>query len=265
VYAYENELGKLLERLDSVESNGDLEVREARREAVKGVEKALSAVESSVEQEISKNVEESEPVQATSSEEVVPYTVDDTVSAEVDMKLETGVEAGKIIEAERSGATKADPDVREQRALHRSIDTVYPEIDALVSARPLVSSDEVVRVRVTEDLLGSTAIASSTDEAQQLTLSQDVPVALPAVALQQSEDSSSSNYESPGTRDALESDVAAPGSSVDAQGIAEEIDTFLLPASKQVSSSHGRKVRSDDDPVIVGDDQSGDEWSEVDA
>ncbi|CCM05926.1 uncharacterized protein FIBRA_08164 [Fibroporia radiculosa] len=49
VHSYEHSLNKLLERLDSIDSRGDFEVRGRRREVVKEVERALREVESRVE------------------------------------------------------------------------------------------------------------------------------------------------------------------------------------------------------------------------
>ena len=45
VYKYESELSGLLEELDRIESHGDVEVRDKRKETVKAVEKALEGVE----------------------------------------------------------------------------------------------------------------------------------------------------------------------------------------------------------------------------
>ena len=50
VHAYEHALNSLLEKLDSIESGGDLEVRGRRKEVVNEVEKALKDVERKVEE-----------------------------------------------------------------------------------------------------------------------------------------------------------------------------------------------------------------------
>ena len=50
VHAYEHALNSLLEKLDSIESDGDLEVRGRRKEVVNEVEKALKEVERKVEE-----------------------------------------------------------------------------------------------------------------------------------------------------------------------------------------------------------------------
>ena len=44
VYKYENELNRLLEELDKIDSHGDAEVREKRKQVVKAIEKALEGV-----------------------------------------------------------------------------------------------------------------------------------------------------------------------------------------------------------------------------
>ena len=56
VYKYENELNGLLEELDKIDSRGDAEVREKRKEVVKAVEKALEAVERVVGEAIEKRL-----------------------------------------------------------------------------------------------------------------------------------------------------------------------------------------------------------------
>jgi len=54
VYKYENELNGLLEELDRIDSHGDAEVREKRKEVVKAVEKALEGVERVVGEAVEK-------------------------------------------------------------------------------------------------------------------------------------------------------------------------------------------------------------------
>jgi len=56
VYKYENELNGLLEELDRIDSHGDAEVRERRKEVVKAVEKALEGVEQGVGQAVEKRL-----------------------------------------------------------------------------------------------------------------------------------------------------------------------------------------------------------------
>lgn len=54
VYRYENELNGLLEELDRIDSQGDVEVREKRKEVVKAIDKALEGVERVVGEAIEK-------------------------------------------------------------------------------------------------------------------------------------------------------------------------------------------------------------------
>lgn len=56
VYKYENELSGLLEELDRIDSHGDAEVREKRKEVVKAVEKALEGVERMVSEAVEKKL-----------------------------------------------------------------------------------------------------------------------------------------------------------------------------------------------------------------
>ena len=56
VYRYENELNGLLEELDRIDSHGDAEVREKRKEAVKAIEKVLEGVERVVGEAVEKRL-----------------------------------------------------------------------------------------------------------------------------------------------------------------------------------------------------------------
>ena len=56
VYKYENELNGLLDELDRIDSHGDAEVREKRKEAVKAIEKALESVEQVVSEAVEKRL-----------------------------------------------------------------------------------------------------------------------------------------------------------------------------------------------------------------
>jgi len=86
VRAYEYALNGLLEKLDAMESDGNEEIRDARREAVKEVEKALEDVERKVKEraprattsEVTKeevkgyDVESEEPTTTPSTQDIQP-------------------------------------------------------------------------------------------------------------------------------------------------------------------------------------------------
>jgi hypothetical protein len=71
VRAYEHALNGLLEQLDAIESDGDEEVRNVRREVVREVERALEDVEQKVREQTPQA-----PVQEVTKEEVNGYEVE---------------------------------------------------------------------------------------------------------------------------------------------------------------------------------------------
>ena len=81
VYKYENELNGLLEELDKIDSNGDVEVREKRKEVVKAVEKALENVEHVVGEAVEKRLL-IVPTSSATDEPLKGYDVDDDVPEE---------------------------------------------------------------------------------------------------------------------------------------------------------------------------------------
>ena len=56
VYKYEHELNGLLEKLDGIDSYGDVEVREKRKEVVKAIERALEGLEAVVGEAVEKRL-----------------------------------------------------------------------------------------------------------------------------------------------------------------------------------------------------------------
>jgi len=80
VYKYENELNGLLEELDKIDSHGDAEVREKRKEVVKAVEKALEGVEHVVGEVVEKRLSF---VSSVAEESLRGFDVDEEVTEEV--------------------------------------------------------------------------------------------------------------------------------------------------------------------------------------
>ena len=98
VYKYENELNGLLEELDKIDSHGDTEVREKRKEVVKAVEKALESIGNFVGEAVEKRLSlvsvtpSAEPEAAPAQEPTVvisepsgPVEVEETVIAPVEV------------------------------------------------------------------------------------------------------------------------------------------------------------------------------------
>ena len=71
VRAYQQALNGLLEQLDAIESDGDEEVRDARRDVVREVERALE----DVERQVKKKAPQEAPVLEASKEEVNGYDI----------------------------------------------------------------------------------------------------------------------------------------------------------------------------------------------
>ena len=124
VYKYENELAGLLEELDKIDSHGDAEVREKRKEVVKAIEKALEGVEQVIGEAIEKRLSSisittpatevplrgfdvgqdvTEEVAPTQEPVEIPAVVDETVPEPL---TPAQVEATDVTPAEVSSPTK---------------------------------------------------------------------------------------------------------------------------------------------------------------
>ena len=82
VYNYENELSGLLEQLDKIDSHGDVEVREKRKEVVKAIEKALEGVEQVVGDAIEKRLSSISGTTSTSEVPLQGFDVGEEVTEE---------------------------------------------------------------------------------------------------------------------------------------------------------------------------------------
>ena len=83
VYKYENELNGLLEELDRIDSHGDAEVREKRKEVVKAIEKALEGVENIVGEAVGKRISLIPTTIPLAGELLKGFDVDEDVTEEV--------------------------------------------------------------------------------------------------------------------------------------------------------------------------------------
>jgi BAG domain len=231
VHAYENTLGSLLERLDSIESGGDSEVREARREVVKAVEGALEAVKSAVEDEIAKRADLSKDIIVDQPE---PST-------------------------EHSGELASD----------KEVPPASPELNPPVLVLEASEAESVHDCNEVEDTSNTPEITSqeffvtgvSLDDPNAESLhpgSSQNPSADPLVSSVQS---------SPHTTTVQEIESRTEDHLV----TVENIDTFLLPASRPASPEVLQNEGVDDeiDGVVVDASdvlqRNGDDWSEVEA
>ena len=105
VYKYENELNGLLEELDKIDSHGDAEVREKRKEVVKAVEKALEAVERVVGEAIEKKLSFISTATPVAEAPLRGFDVDEDITKEVTPVREP-VEVPAVVD----GTTVPTPD-----------------------------------------------------------------------------------------------------------------------------------------------------------
>ena len=80
VYKHENELNGLLEKLDRIDSHGDPEVREKRKEVVKAIEKALKGVEHIVSEAVEKRLSLVSVTTPVADEPLKGFEVDEDVT-----------------------------------------------------------------------------------------------------------------------------------------------------------------------------------------
>ena len=103
VYKYENELNGLLEELDRIDSRGDAEVREKRKEVVKAVEKALEGVEHAVGEAVEKRLSLTSTTTLYAEEPLKGFDVDGEVAEDVTPapeQVETPAVADEVIAPE---------------------------------------------------------------------------------------------------------------------------------------------------------------------
>ena len=236
VRAYENTLNGLLEQLDAIESDGDDEVRNVRREVVKEVEKALEDVERRVSEKAPKPqvTEDAEvkgyDVEAEALEPLAAQPVDATVVAET--TVPTGPEP----------SVAADADV---------VDAI-PEF---VASPPAVKSPKKAIAE-----LGDDAVAETADEAiPSLEVNETSPV---------SEDSSDSLATITATP------ASAPSTSPVPETFLASVshDQFSFPPKPAYSDSGASAAGVQEDVALVDSSEEGesvksgeDGWSEVDA
>jgi len=260
VRAYEQALNGLLEQLDAIESDGDEEVRDARRDVVREVERALE----DVEREVKQKAPQEAPVPEVSKEEVNGYDVgSEGLEADASQDVLPADIAPDVEDVEPTPrdfartASPADADV----AL--AIDEEYS------SASPAVGSSEVVGSAPSppsppaEGGLSTLGVTDAETEVAPAAFGNDgladstatITSAAPAAALP-----STSAHPSPDPETFLTS-------------LYHDHFTFPpKPASQSQSSATAQGEARDDDAVLVDDSSEGgsakgadDGWSEVDA
>ena len=229
VYKYENELNGLLQELDKIDSHGDAEVREKRKEVVKAVERALEGVEHIVGEAVEKRLSFISTTTPPVDGSLKGFDVDEDVTKEVtppqeqaDVPVIADVavpEPSTSVQVEETSAEVPSP-----------VDDVLPESDAPVA------SD------TTSDLPTESTSTESDVEASTRTITP-APVELTS---------------------ATEPELAK--SQVPANS-PETVDAFLLPEQVSPPSpvKKPQEIHSDADEEVLSLDSDAEksDWSEV--
>ena len=224
--AYENTLNGLLEQLDTIESDGDEEVRNLRREVVREVEKALEELERGV-------TEKAPKPQVTKDAEVKGYDVE----AEETLAAQDAVPADATGPDSRVAISPADADV------DLAISEEYaPSPPAVESPKPVVAE------------FGDDAVAQTANEdVSSLNADETAPV------LEDSSDSLATIVAAPASGP---SDVSVPPSPAPETFLASmSHDQFTFPP-KPAYSDDAVLVDGSEEGESVN---SGEGWSEMDA
>ncbi|KAH9170709.1 hypothetical protein EDB89DRAFT_1248309 [Lactarius sanguifluus] len=244
---YENTLNGLLEQLDAIDSDGDEEVRNVRREVVREVEKALKDIERRVSMETSK-------LQVHKDVEVKGYGVQAEEPEAPAAQDAAPAEATLVVEA-------AEAAVREPSATIPPSDAA---VDLAISEYPLApSAVESSKPAVAKS--GSDAVVQTADE-DVSSLDADET----ALASEDSSDSVATITAAPPSR---LSDVYVQASPVPETFLASmSHDQFTFPPRPTSSDADANPAGAHDDAVLVDNSEEGgsvksgeDGWSEVDA
>ena len=230
VYKYEHALNGLLEQLDGIDSHGDGEVREKRKEVVKAVERALEEVERAVGEAVEKRLSPAAPV----TEELIKrYEIDE----------------GVVEDVPASAVEQVDTSV--------AVNDVAPEQLTVVQSEAAISTS-----------VGGTSLAEEAVPEPNSPMVSDDTIAVPPIESPPTEPDSgpwtwtaTTGLAKPGVTEHKSTGPPAPAD------VPETVDTFLLPekASSPSPVKRPQDVSSDtDDEVLVLDsDDSKSDWSEI--
>ena len=229
VYKYENELNRLLEELDKIDSHGDTEVREKRKEVVKAVEKALEGVENVVGEVVGKRLSLISAVTATSEEPLKGFDVDDN-------STEEAAPAQQLVDVQSQVDDAAAPEPSNPAPTQETV-AIPAEVPSPVETTPL-ESDTVVVPEITTDPIS----VESDLETSTVTIT---PASIEVTSVTEREPVES------------QAQVDAP----------ETVDTFLLPEKVSPPSPIQKPQRldsdSDDEVLSLDSDAEKSDWSEV--
>ena len=232
VYKYENELNGLLEELDRIDSHGDAEVREKRKEVVKAIERALEGVGHGVGEAVEKRLSltssittpvTGEPLQGFDVDEDV---INDTVPAPE--QIDISAEADEVAVPEPLVSVQIEETIVAPAEVSR------PSSEALTESNALISSDATVDLPTEPSSTESNVLASTA------TITP-TPVELTSV---------------PET-EPIKSQVLTDAT--------EAVDAFLLP-EKVSPDSLPQEIESDaeEEVLVLDSDVEKSDWSELD-
>ena len=234
VYKYENELNGLLEELDRIDSHGDVEVREKRKEVVKAIERALEGVEHVVGEAVEKRLSFTSIATPVTDKPLQGFDVDEDVTDETTPAPEQ-VDTPEQVDAVAVPETLTSVQVEEPVVAPAEVSSPTP--DTLLESDTLVSSDATADAP-TELISAEFDVQASTETITPI---------------------------SAGLTPASESEPIAPQVPANAP---EVVDTFLLPEKVSPASpaKKSQEIDSDtDEEVLVLDsDVEKSDWSELD-
>ncbi|KAH9062623.1 hypothetical protein EDB83DRAFT_845459 [Lactarius deliciosus] len=244
---YQNTLNGLLEQLDAIDSDGDEEVRNVRREVVREVENALEDLERRITEEALK-------LQVRKDVEVKGYVVqaeEPEAPAAQDAAPAEATLVAKGAEATAREPSAAIPPT--DAAVDLAISEYPPAPSAIESSKPAVAK------------FGSDAIVQTADEVVS-PLGADEP----ALASEDSSDSVATITAAPTSK---LSDVYVQSSPAPETFLASmSHDQFTFPPRPTSSDADASPAGAHDDAVLVDNSEEGgsvksgeDGWSEVDA
>ena len=238
VYKYENELNGLLEELDRIDSRGDVEVREKRKEVVKAIEKTLEGVGQVVGEAVEKRLSLASVTTPVTVGPLQGFDVDEGEEDLTDETIPTPEQADTrpaVVDAVAAPELLTPLQVEETTVAPAEVSTPAP--DAFPESDPFVSSD------ATADALAEPTSAESDIQAPTATITPVHAEFTPAT----------------------ESEPIKPQVPVDAP---EVVDTFLsteqvLPASP-VKKSQEIVSDADEEVLVFDSDVEKSDWSDLD-
>ncbi|KAF9649920.1 hypothetical protein BDM02DRAFT_3185869 [Thelephora ganbajun] len=232
VYKYENELNGLLEELDRIDSHGDAEVREKRKQVVRAVEKALEGVGNIVGEMVEKRLSIISTTAPGAEEPLKGFDVEDVAEevAPPQEQIDTPAVVDGIMVSVPSSSVLVEETVAAPVEASSLVDKASPESDT-----PVISE-------ATPNLPGESTPTEPDIEASTATVTPASVEPTPATETEPPE------YQ-------VQADVP------------ETVDTFLLPEKVSLSSpvQKPQQIDSDtDEEVLVLDsDAEKSDWSEL--